>query len=250
MKTELGVSVAVLATLAAHGKDLDRATLNAMLEKLAASPEPKIKNGPMAMCYKMALPVPVEVRHVCPKCETVTRFVSVCMKNDLAFLRDGAVALKGMGLDIALDESPLCRACTPGPKMPRAGRMSKATDSFAAGDEVIILRVEGGSAWVSPRKKRLHPEHAPHGLEMRGLPVPLGELKDLTYGDGDFALEERFSKVSWVINGKRTPARKTDVELLKTFLAGKLVLKEGRCEEVPLKRRIDRLRELLGVPKK
>jgi len=179
MKTELGVSVAVLAALAAHGKDFDRATLNAMLEKLAALPEPKIKNGPMAMCYKMALPVPVEVRHVCPKCETVTRFVSVCMKNDLAFLRDGAVALKGMGLDIALDESPLCRACTP-----------------------------------------------------------------------NFALEERFSKVSWVINGKRTPARKTDVELLKTFLSGGLVLTEARREKVPLKRRIDRLRELLGAPKK
>ena len=41
MKTELGVSVAVLAALAAHGKDFDRATLNAMLDKLAASPEPK-----------------------------------------------------------------------------------------------------------------------------------------------------------------------------------------------------------------
>ena len=37
MKTELGVSMAVLAALAAHGKDFDRATLNAMLDKLAGS---------------------------------------------------------------------------------------------------------------------------------------------------------------------------------------------------------------------
>ena len=57
MKTELGVSLAVLAALAAHGRDFDRATLNAMLEKLAASPEPKVTRGPMAMCYEMALPV-------------------------------------------------------------------------------------------------------------------------------------------------------------------------------------------------
>ena len=53
-----------------------------------------------------------------------------------------------------------------------------------------------------------------------------------------------------MINGKRTAARRSDVELLKAFLSGKLILKEGRFdEEVPLKRRLDRLRELLGGPR-
>ena len=41
MKTELGISVSVLSALAAQGKDFDRSELNAMLDRLAASPEPK-----------------------------------------------------------------------------------------------------------------------------------------------------------------------------------------------------------------
>lgn len=305
MKTELGVSLAVLAALAAHGRDFDRATLNAMLEKLAASPEPKVTRGPMAMCYKMALPVPVEVRYVCPKCGTVTRFMSARMKNNLAFLRDGAATLKGMGLDIALDESSLCRACSPGPKMPRAARMAKSTEAFAEGDEVVVLDLVGRLARIAPRQKglwvsaqyvdranacitadsvriRQQPgengkvvaflnrghkvkllsaekddpagwvrlEHAAYGLEERGVLMQLGDLKDLSYGDGDFALEERFDNVSWVINGRRTRAWMSDVNLLRTFLSGRLVLKEARDKQVPLKRRIDRLRELLGDAKK
>lgn len=137
MKTEIGISVAALAVLAAQGKDFDRATLNAMLEKLAASPEPWIR-------------------------------------------------LK-----------------------------------FAA-----------------------------YGVEDRGVLVQQEFLTDLSYGDGDFALEERFNKVSWVINGKRTPAQMSDVKLLKTFLSGGLVLTESRDVKVPLKRRMDRLRELLGETKK
>lgn len=93
-------------------------------------------------------------------------------------------------------------------------------------------------------------EHAAYGLEERGVLMQLGNLKDLSYGDGDFALEERFDKVSWVINGRRTRAWMSDVNLLRTFLSGRLVLKEFRDEQVPLKRRIDRLRELLGEAKK
>lgn len=44
-----------MSALAAQGKDFDRTELNAMLDKLAASPEPKAKTGPMAMCYSMAV---------------------------------------------------------------------------------------------------------------------------------------------------------------------------------------------------
>ena len=155
MKTELGISVAVLSALAAQGKDFDRTELNAMLDRLAASPEPKIKPGPMACCYKVAEPTPVECRHVCKKCGTVTRYVSTHLSNTLAFLRDGTVELKGRGLDIALDESALCRACSPGPKMPRTGRIVAATDEFAAGDAVNILHQQGTFAVVVPQKRGL-----------------------------------------------------------------------------------------------
>ena len=43
MKTTLGVGISVLSALAAQGKDFDRAELNAMLDRLAASPEPRVK---------------------------------------------------------------------------------------------------------------------------------------------------------------------------------------------------------------
>lgn len=304
MKTEVGIGVAVLAALAAQGKDFDRATLNAMLEKLAASPEPRIKNGPMAMCYRMAMPQPVEVRHVCPTCGAVTRFVSTFLTNDLAFLRDGAVALTGMGLDIALDETPLCRACTPGPKAPVAGRLKRDVSDWKAGEKVRILTIYRGRYctitspgrrvawmeasevtngvvsvdWAYARARSRH-ENGPTPVVRelrRGNPVTvlsrepgdhadeirvdasnwgrqlggvaIEDFEDLEYGDA--ALEDRLEKVTWVINGRHIPARKTDVELLKAFLTGKQVLKGSRGEEVPLKRRIDRLRELLGEPAK
>ena len=54
MKTTLGVGISVLSALAAQGKDFDRKELNAMLDKLAASPEPKIEPQAIAMCYKVA----------------------------------------------------------------------------------------------------------------------------------------------------------------------------------------------------
>ena len=40
----------MLSALAAEGKDFDRDELNAMLDKLAASPEPKVRRGASAMC--------------------------------------------------------------------------------------------------------------------------------------------------------------------------------------------------------
>lgn len=305
MKTTLGVGISVLSTLAAQGKDFDRTELNAMLDRLAASPEPKIKPGPMACCYKVAEPSPVECRHVCKKCGTVTRYVSADFQWTLAFLRDGAAVLKGMGLDIALDESALCRQCSPGPKMPRTARVVKASDAFAVGDEVDILWCRNPYVAVVPRRKvlwvavryvdrekscvvadnvnvRLQPRTNGRPVDRfsrnrkvrilpsekgdskewlridasdswvwkRGVQARLSELGGFTYGEGDFGYDTRVESVAWVINGKRTAARRSDVGLLKAFLSGKLILKEGRFdEEVPLKRRLDRLRELLGGPR-
>ena len=50
MKVTLGVGISVLSALAAQGRDFDRTELNAMLDRLAASPEPKIEPQAIAMC--------------------------------------------------------------------------------------------------------------------------------------------------------------------------------------------------------
>ena len=114
MKMKIGVGVAVLSALAAEGKNFDRDELNAMLDKLAASPEPKVKHGPTAMCYSMALPERKSFDYLCKKCGTRTHYPEndEGLGEELAFYRDGAAKLRGMGLGIALDESALCRHCT------------------------------------------------------------------------------------------------------------------------------------------
>ena len=113
MKTQIGVGVAVLSALAAEGKNFDRAELNAMLDKLAASPEPKVKHGPTAMCYSMALPERKPFDYLCKKCGARTHYPENYdgLESQLAFYRDSAVKLRGRGLDIKLDESALCRHC-------------------------------------------------------------------------------------------------------------------------------------------
>jgi hypothetical protein len=113
MKTQIGVGVAVLSALAAEGKDFDRAELNAMLDKLAASPEPKVRRGASAMCYSISMARPEPLEYVCEKCGTHTVYPENVnqMANTLARYRDEAAKLKALGLDIALDESVLCQKC-------------------------------------------------------------------------------------------------------------------------------------------
>lgn len=43
MKTTLGVGISVLSALAAHGKDFDLATLNAMLDRLATRRRSRVR---------------------------------------------------------------------------------------------------------------------------------------------------------------------------------------------------------------
>ena len=113
MKTELGISVVVLSALAAQGKDFDRTELNAMLDKLAASPEPKIEPDAGAMCYEMAEPRLESYEHQCRKCGEKTVYPSDQKewRRYLRTLRNGALSLKAKGLNIELDDSCLCRKC-------------------------------------------------------------------------------------------------------------------------------------------
>ena len=91
MKATLGVGISVLSALAAQGKDFDRTELNAMLDRLAASPEPKIEPQAIAMCYKMALPKPEDFEYACPKCGTKTVYPQNrrARRRFLRTLRDG-----------------------------------------------------------------------------------------------------------------------------------------------------------------
>ena len=155
--SQIGIGLAALSALAAEGKDFNRAELNAMLDKLAASPEPKVRRGPAAMCYSMAMPRPEECIYKCPKCGAVTKYFSGRFKNTLAFYRDGAVQLKGMGLDISLDESSLCRVCTPGKPMPISG-YCKSVDGEVKKVRVIecyngkyntqVIKRENAIGWI------------------------------------------------------------------------------------------------------
>ncbi len=111
--THIGVGIAALAALAAEGKDFSREELNAMLDKLAASPEPKVRRGPQATCYKMAMPQPERFEYVCKKCGTHTAYRKNTkrMADVLARRRDEAASLRALGLGIELDESALCQKC-------------------------------------------------------------------------------------------------------------------------------------------
>ena len=98
MKTTLGVGITVLSALAAQGKNFDRTELNAMLDRLAASPEPKAKTGPMAKCYSMAVPERESFDYVCKKCgkRTVCGQEIVVRENRFSTVRFG----KCLGPDV------------------------------------------------------------------------------------------------------------------------------------------------------
>ena len=153
MKTTLGVGISVLSALAAQGKDFDRTELNAMLDKLAASPEPKIEPRAIATCYAVMPPEKSTYEYHCPKCGTKTVYPPHTWdrRRYLQTLREGVVSLKAKGLNIELDESCLCRECGKGLKMPAEGEVViHRPDSFEVGDRVKICNAVGGEYGVEP----------------------------------------------------------------------------------------------------
>ena len=113
MKTTLGVGISVLSALAAQGKDFDRATLNAMLDRLAVLPEPKGELGVSAMCYIQRLPQPENYTNICGTCGAKTVYPRDLgdRRRLVQKLRDGVADLKAKGLNISLDDSCLCATC-------------------------------------------------------------------------------------------------------------------------------------------
>ena len=166
------IGLAALSALAAEGKDFNREELNAMLDKLAASPEPKSAIlMMMATCYVRAMPRPVGFEYVCKKCGTHTVYPKneKQMANVLARRRDEAASLKALGLDIAVDESVLCQKCrsakelglpTAGTIVSRPAREADAKEfGWNIGDKVRIIEAcpsgwyrvlpASSHAWVS-----------------------------------------------------------------------------------------------------
>ena len=248
MKTTLGVGISVLSALAAQGKDFDRAELNAMLDRLAASPEPKIEPQAIATCYKMAMPKPEDFEYVCPKCGTKTVYPQNrrSRRSYLRTLRDGVASLKAKGLNIELDESCLCRNCGKDVPITIQAWVSRKYVSDAGqvlGDEVRVrLKADLTSAIVGWLSK---------GESVKVLERQEGDPSDWVRiewrQDED---EVRFGKLCWVINGRKVLAEPSDINLLSTFLDGKEILTGSRGAKSPLKKQLPRLRELLGEPKK
>ena len=275
MKTQIGVGVAVLSALAAEGKDFSREELNAMLDKLAASPMPKVRTGPSAMCYSPCRPKVGSFECICKKCGTHTVYPKNCrgMKNELARYRDGAASLRALGLDIRLDESVLCRKCHSAKELgiptrakivavPKSGsgepnpiwKKGEAVEVWSYGTaycrickigpanpapEIVLVKT-GGS------KYKLEAQ-LPDEIESYKESVLTECLGDFTYEEGDKASVGRFEKLAWVINGRRTVVRNfDDISILKAFLTGKETWDIWENDRLPLKESLPRLRELLG----
>ena len=93
------------------------------------------------------------------------------MRRKLAFYRDSAVKLRGMGLNVVLDESALCRQCTTlkalgvpttgvivsEPKSKQEGDWVCKSFGLRIGDAVAIKKWDDGRCRVRPR----NPEYWP-----------------------------------------------------------------------------------------
>ena len=260
MNTQIGVGVAVLSALAAEGKDFDRGELNAMLDKLASSPEPKVRIGPSAMCYSPCIPEASRFECICRKCGTHTVYPknSRDMKNKLARYRDGAASLRALGLDIRLDESALCRKCRSAKELGVRTHAKIVVEPTLEGmrpdprwkkGETVEVRAYGADYCQIHKIRQIGPEDlAPQvvvvntgGSKKKLVAEPPDRkfldriesdettirtecLGDFTYEEDDKASIGRFEKLAWVINGRRTVVRDNydyDIRILKAFLTGK-----------------------------
>ena len=166
-KRTIGVSVAAAYALLAEGKNFSRTELNAMLDKLAASPEPTVRRGTQAMCYARAEPRPERFEYVCKKCGTHTVYPAntLQMANTLARFRNDEASLRALGLDITLDESALCQKCKSAKELGTTthGRViaepkneqEKQWFHWRVGEEVEIISYGSDYCWVLTPKREL-----------------------------------------------------------------------------------------------
>ena len=259
--TQIGIGIAALSALAVEGKDFNRAELNAMLDRLAASPEPKVRRGPQATCYRMAMPQPERFEYVCRNCgmHTVYPMNTRRMANTLARFRDDAARLRALGLDIALDESVLCQKCNPFTQECWINAKYISETGELLGDNVNIRSAPRSDSQVlrtisryelSVRKwSNLKSDYGVEneGARLRRLPARPGDPVDWVRIDPIICGIDRIEKLAWVINGKRTVVDSYDARILRAFLTGEKTWRGDMGDQHTLKESLPRLQQLLGT---
>ena len=254
--THIGMGVATLSALVAQGKHFSREKLNTMLDELAVSPTPNYEHQwMMAACYVRILPQPVVFEYVCKKCGTHTIYQKDIkyISNLLKRRRDEVALLKGLGLDITLDESVLCQKCRSAKELglPTSGtvigkpRRNNKNFVWNIGDKVRIINVTG----VSSRRYnvvRASPDEWPYSGEYHhGREVRAKYIGELSYDEKEFVSPGRVDRLAWIINGKRVVVNDDDAKILKAFLTGEKTIKDRFGMQTSLKSELRRLRKLL-----
>jgi hypothetical protein len=95
-----------------HGGVMGRDQIAQKLKELAAKTPPRAERRG-AMCYRMAMPEPEQVKYICPVDGTVVTFPAsqARIAEDANSIRAALPDLRQRGLDVTLDESDLCPKC-------------------------------------------------------------------------------------------------------------------------------------------
>ena len=264
--TQIGIGIAALSALAVEGKNFNRDELNAMLDRLAASPEPKVRRGPQATCYSVAVPQPERFEYVCKNCgmHTVYPRNNRRMANTLSRYRDDAASLRALGLDIALDESVLCQKCNPFTQECWINAKYISETGELLGDNVNIRSAPRSDSQVRRTISRYElldyellnrmsifknpsDDVESANARLRRLPARPGDPADWVRIDPIICGIDRIEKLAWVINGKKTTVQSYDAKILNAFLTGREKWTRDFGEEVSVKESLPRLRKLLGA---
>ena len=183
------------AITAAAVKGLDKVELQRMLGRIDRAPEPELKMG--AMCYDMAGP-PATVDYVCPTCHAKTVYALGAkganmdlvwlVAYDLTAARRIAAQIRTRAPGVVLDESPLCRQCTPAAGHPAlrlrltfVDGTSRVVEKVSTGDLRLLqgffdgkLVAPGAQDDESPLKKDL-----PRLRELLGFASPVTNAPSL-----------------------------------------------------------------------
>jgi hypothetical protein len=161
---------------------LTRADLDAKLKALAANPSPA-KLSPGAMCYESIAP-PNRLEHVCPQCGEKTLYPTGTptygIVSALGHCRRLVQELRTRGLDVKLDEQPLCRRCQPDAKTPGVS---------------LILRFEG-----EPNPQTV-PNITPNDLQLL-LELVTGKAVHDGGAGGESALKDHLPRLRELLGAK------------------------------------------------
>ena len=246
--------------LARDGRKFDRAKLDSMLIKLSESPTLEVLDSPRAMCYSIRVAKLKRFEYVCKACGTHTIY-NKCwhsIRTKLPQCRQAVDILRAKGLDISLDESPLCMKCRSAKELNiqthctitkevnlRAysfeSELSSSEMRFLVGDTAEIVRCEPDGYYVFP----IGQDDSEDNPISRGICVPKECIGDISYDEINPSVQ-RIDLLAWIINGKSVPVELHDVDIMMTFLNGEEIQYNSQREGWPLKCEIKRLCELLG----